>query len=69
MINAIAQESTHVPYRNSKLTSLLQSYMGIDSKVLMIVNISPLQDHVHESMTSLQFARKVNQCKVEKSKN
>ena len=68
VINAIASESPHVPYRNSKLTSLLQNYMGIDSKVLMIVNISPLQDHVHESLTSLQFARKVNQCKIDKSK-
>ena len=68
VINAISQESSHVPYRNSKLTSLLQNYMGVDSKVLMIVNISPLQDHAHETLTSLQFARKVNQCKVEKSK-
>lgn len=42
VINAIALESAHVPYRNCKLTSLLQNYMGIDSKVLMIVNIGPL---------------------------
>ena len=68
MINAVAAQSTHVPYRNSKLTLLLQSYMSVDSKVLMIVNVSPLQDHVHDSLTSLQFAKKVNQCKVEKSK-
>ena len=60
MINAIALESSHVPYRNCKLTSLLQNYMGVDSKVLMIVNVSPLQEHIHDSLTSLQFAKKVN---------
>ena len=69
VINAIATESQHVPYRNSKLTTLLQSYMGIDSKVLMIVNVGPLQEHYHDSLVSLQFAHKVNQCKVEKSKS
>ena len=45
VINAISLQSSHVPYRNCKLTSRLQNFMGTDSKVLMIVNIGPLQDH------------------------
>ena len=53
VINAIATESQHVPYRNSKLTMLLQDYMGVDSKVLMIVNVGPLQEHYHDSLVSL----------------
>jgi len=38
--------------------------MGGDSKVLMIVNASPLQEHVFETLTSLKFAKKVNECRV-----
>lgn len=68
VISALQQERDHIPYRNSKLTLLLQSYMGGNSKVLMIVNVSPLQDHVHETLTSLNFARKVNETRVTHSR-
>ena len=67
VITAIQQENPHIPFRNSKLTHLLQGYMGGDSKVLMIVNVSPLQEHAGESLTSLNFAKKVNECKISHS--
>jgi len=63
VIGAILRGDQHIPYRNSKLTHLLQGYMGNDSKTLMIVNVSPLQAHAQETLNSLRFAAKVNSCK------
>lgn len=62
VINALgtAKESTHIPYRNSKLTFLLQNSLGGNSKTLMFVMVSPLQAHLQETLTSLKFATKVH---------
>lgn len=62
VINALgtAKESGFVPYRNSKLTFLLQNSLGGNSKTLMFVMVSPLQEHLQETLTSLKFATKVH---------
>ncbi|KAF2203529.1 kinesin-domain-containing protein [Delitschia confertaspora ATCC 74209] len=62
VINALGnqKEGGHVPYRNSKLTYLLQYSLGGNSKTLMFVMISPLQAHLQETVTSLKFATKVH---------
>lgn len=51
----------HVPYRNSKLTFMLQNALGGVLKTLMLVNVLPCADHYGETMLSLRFAAKVNQ--------
>ncbi|KAK9570262.1 kinesin-like nuclear fusion protein [Aspergillus fumigatus] len=62
VIAALGQgkEGGHIPYRNSKLTYLLQFSLGGNSKTLMFVMCSPLQAHLAETLTSLKFATKVH---------
>ncbi len=64
VISAILKKDAFIPYRNSKLTHMLQNYLGGDSKTLMIVNVSPLQINALDTLTSLKFAAKVNNCKI-----
>lgn len=51
-----SKKSTHVPYRNSKLTFLLQESLSGKAKVLMFVNISPAVYNLSETICSLNFA-------------
>lgn len=59
VIEALGRGTGHVPYRNSKLTHLLQYSLGGNSKTLMFVMVSPLEAHLKETLTSLRFATKV----------
>ncbi|KAK2069441.1 hypothetical protein P8C59_004023 [Phyllachora maydis] len=60
VIEALGKGAAHVPYRNSKLTHLLQYSLGGNSKTLMFVMVSPLEAHLKETLTSLRFATKVH---------
>ncbi|KAK6941041.1 Calponin homology domain [Dillenia turbinata] len=59
VISSLAQKNAHVPYRNSKLTQLLQDSLGGQAKTLMFVHISPGLDAIGETISTLKFAERV----------
>ncbi|XP_027349944.1 kinesin-like protein KIN-14I [Abrus precatorius] len=59
VIASLAQKNSHVPYRNSKLTQLLQDSLGGQAKTLMFVHISPESDAIGETISTLKFAERV----------
>ncbi|KAI9174825.1 hypothetical protein LWI28_023215 [Acer negundo] len=60
VIFALAQKSPHVPYRNSKLTQVLQSSLGGQAKTLMFVQLNPDSNSFSESLSTLKFAERVS---------
>ncbi|KHN16578.1 Kinesin-4 [Glycine soja] len=60
VIFALSQKSPHVPYRNSKLTQLLQTSLGGQAKTLMFVQINSDISSYSETLSTLKFAERVS---------
>merc|ERR1711937_566019 len=65
---SIGKKAAHIPFRNSKLTYLLQPSLSGDGKTLMVVNCSPTEMSAQETLCSLRFAAQVNKCELGKAK-
>nr|XP_055035853.1 chromosome-associated kinesin KIF4A-like isoform X4 [Misgurnus anguillicaudatus] len=66
VISALGDESkkgTFVPYRDSKLTRLLQDSLGGNSHTLMIACISPADSNIEETINTLRYADRARKIK------
>ncbi|KAM5166774.1 kinesin-like protein KIF25 [Callospermophilus lateralis] len=61
VLGALSERRGHVPYRNSKLTHLLQDTIGGDVKLLVILCVSLGQKHVAETLQGLGFGARARQ--------
>ncbi|RYE83752.1 MAG: hypothetical protein EOO65_03445 [Methanosarcinales archaeon] len=50
---------THIPYRNSMMTSVLRDSLGGNCKTTMIATINPEPEHTEESISTCRFAQRV----------
>ncbi|XDV45726.1 hypothetical protein PO909_013773 [Leuciscus waleckii] len=55
--------STHIPYRDSKLTRLLQDSLGGNARTVMVANIGPASYNVEETLTTLRYANRAKNIK------
>lgn len=59
---AKSERRSHVPFRNSKLTHLMEPCLSGHGKTLMLVNVCSDDGNAQETLCSLRFASQVNQC-------
>jgi kinesin family protein 3/17 len=56
-------KSSHIPYRDSKLTRLLQDSLGGNTKTVMIANLGPADYNFDETMSTLRYANRAKNIK------
>lgn len=69
VINALTDGLPHVPYRNSKLTRLLQDCFGGNSKTTLIITCSPVLFNEQETISSLKFGIRAKTIKNKVTQN
>ncbi|GAA6061674.1 hypothetical protein JCM10212_000857 [Sporobolomyces blumeae] len=57
------KKATHIPYRDSKLTRLLQDSLGGNAKTMMIACVSPTEYNLHETLSTLKYANRARNIK------
>ncbi|CAB3977488.1 kinesin KIF25 [Paramuricea clavata] len=61
VLGALAGHRSHIPYRNTKLTHVLQDTIGGDAKLLVMLCVSPVQRFITETMQCLGFGSRARQ--------
>jgi centromeric protein E len=60
-----SQNSGHIPYRNSKLTHLLENALGGNANIAVICTLSAETHHSSETLESLKFASRCAQVETQ----
>lgn len=55
--------STHIPYRDSKLTRILQDSLGGNARTVMVANIGPADYNYEETLITLRYANRAKNIK------
>ena len=63
VITALVDHHGHIPYRDSKLTRLLQESLGGKAKTCIIATLSPSQLAVEETLSTLDYAHRAKSIK------
>ncbi|KAF2169162.1 hypothetical protein M409DRAFT_52444 [Zasmidium cellare ATCC 36951] len=64
VINALSDgKSSHIPYRDSKLTRILQESLGGNSRTTLIINASPASYNTDETISTLRFGERAKTIK------
>jgi kinesin family protein 11 len=58
VINSLVDGSSFIPYRESKLTRLLQDSLGGKTKTILVANIAPTLNDLQSSISTLEYASK-----------
>lgn len=61
--NLVASKPTHIPYRDSQLTRLLQDSLGGNTKTVMIANVGPSAYNYDETLSTLKYANRAKNIK------
>ena len=69
VINALSERLSHVPYRQSKLTRLLQEALGGNSQTLFLACVSPADTNASETLSTLHYANRARRIENAVAKN
>jgi len=61
LCGVVVVQEAHVPYRDSKLTRLLQDSLGGSARTFLIATVSPSRGNAEESISTLKFADRAKQ--------
>ena len=65
VVTSLSHGDKHIPWRNSKLTRLLQDSIGGNSRTTIILTVGPSQEHLFETTNTLQFGQRAMSVKVQ----
>jgi len=65
VVQSLCKKERHVPFRQSKLTSLLRDALGGNSRTVMVANVWGEAVHGEETMSTLRFAQRVRQLQTD----